>query len=44
MRLMMKTNFHLRGGGGGGGMILDDPYHRAEFMRRGNALKGVEGV
>ena len=40
---MMRTNFHLRGGGGGG-MILDDPDHRAEVMRGGNALEGVEDV
>ena len=41
MRLMMRTNFHLRGGRG---VILDDPDHHAEVMRRGNALKGVEDV
>ena len=38
---MMRTNFHLRGEGG---MILDDLYHRAEVMRRGNALEGIEDV
>ena len=38
---MMKTNFHL---GGGRGIILDDPNHHAEFIRRGNALEGVEDV
>ena len=38
---MMRTKFHLRGGGG---EILDDPDHRAEVMRRGNALEGAEDV
>ena len=38
---MMRTNFHLQGGGR---MILDDPDHHAEVMRRGNALEGVEDV
>ena len=37
----MRTNFHLPGGGG---MIVDDPDHRAEVMRRGNALEVVEDV
>ena len=41
MRLMMRTNFHLRGGRG---VILDDPDHDAEVMRRGNALEGIEDV
>ena len=38
---MMRTNFHLPGGRG---VILDDPDHDAEVMRRGNALEGVEDV
>ena len=41
MRLMMRTNFHLRGGRG---MVLDDPDNDAEVMRRGNASEGVEDV
>ena len=38
---MMRTNFHLRGERG---VILDDPDHHAEVMRRGNALEAVEHV
>ena len=38
---MMRTNSHLQGGRR---MILDDPNHYAEVMRRGNALEGVEDV
>ena len=41
MRLMMRTNFHFRGGGR---MILKDPDHHAEVMRCGNTSEGVEDV
>ena len=41
MRLMIRTNSHIRGGGG---MILDAPDHPDESMRRENTLEGFEDV